>query len=66
MVGRGGKVGLVVEGERVEGGNRRGVSSCRRNGRRLSSSTGTGRGILEGNENGKTYIVVEVRWRELV
>ena len=41
MVGRGGKVGLEVEGERVEGGNRRGVSSCRRKGRRLNSSTGT-------------------------
>ena len=45
MVGRGGKVGGLVEGERVEGGDwgeRRGVSSCRRKGRRLSNSTGTG------------------------
>ena len=45
MVRGGGKVGGVVEGEREEGGDwgvRRGVSSCRRKGRRLSNSTGTG------------------------
>ena len=38
-------MGGLVEGERVEGGDwgeRRGVSSCRRKGRRLSNSTGTG------------------------
>ena len=65
MVGLGGGAGRgVVGGD--DGGERSGVSSCRRNGRRLSSSTGTRGGILEGNENGKTYIVVEVRWRELV
>ena len=54
----------VVGGD--DGGERSGVSSCRRNGRRLSSSTGTRRGVLEGNEKGKTYIVVAVRWEELV
>ena len=46
MVGRGGKVGGVVGGGRVEGGDwgeRRGVSSCSRKGRRLNSSTGTGK-----------------------
>ena len=65
MVGLGGGVGRgVVGGD--DGGERSGVSSCRRNGRRLRSSTGTRGGILEGKENGKTYIVVEVRWRELV
>ena len=44
MVGRGGEVGGLVEGDRVEGGDwleRRGVSSWRRKGRRLNSSTGT-------------------------
>ena len=65
MVGLGGGVRRgVVGGD--DGGERSGVSSCRRNGRRLSSSTGTRRGVLEGNENGKTYIVVAVRWEELV
>ena len=54
----------VVGGD--DGGERSGVSSCRRNGRRLSSSIGTRRGVLEGNEKGKTYIVVAVRWEELV
>ena len=48
MVGLGGEVGRgVVGGD--DGGERSGVSSCRRNGRRLSSSTGTRRGVLEGN-----------------
>ena len=65
MVGLGGEVGREVVGG-DDGGERSGVSSCRRNGRRLSSSTGTRRGVLEGNENGKTYIVVAVRWEELV
>ena len=47
MVGLGGEVGRgVVGGD--DGGERSGVSSCRRNGRRLRSSTGTRGGILEG------------------
>ena len=48
MVGLGGEVGRdVIGGD--DGVERSGVSSCRRNGRRLSSSTGTRRGVLEGN-----------------
>lgn len=55
MVGRGGKVGGVVEGGKVDWGDwgeRRGESSCRRKGRRLRSSTGNrgddGGGAVEG------------------
>ena len=52
MVGLGGEVGRgVVGGD--DGGERSGVSSCRRNGRRLSSSTGTRGGFYKATKTEK-------------